>query len=384
MQQPRVAAVLVLCLIMSALVVDIPSSRGYADQLTSTDLQYAGGPVMARTTSYVIFWLPSGRVYDPSQPGDSAVQRVVVQYLHDVGGSSLYNLLTQYSPSPDRPILNESRFGGMVIDTRPYPHSGTTADPFRDADARAEVSRVATAQGWGTGMTSTFFVLTAPDVQACESSTEATACTFGPEGHLCSWHSSYQRSGRPVLYAVLPYVARLSDCVVESDTASSPSGNLGADAEVSFVSHEQFEMVSDPLGNAWHDAYDMEVADKCQGNYGDVAADGHNVVLHGNPYVIQEEWSNADHRCTLTWSSVPTVVPAPVESTPTVLPQTPGPVLSNTATPPVTPSETIPSSFAGPTAPVTSTPVLMVYKERCPRKRRRVHGRCVKIKRHFG
>ena len=82
-----------------------------------------------------------------------------------------------------------------------------------------------------------------------------------------------------------------------------------ADAEVSITSHEQFETVNDaevgtaqqyapPL--AWYDIVNGEIGDKCAYKYGNYAADGSNIVLHGNHYIVQTEYSNWDNGCALT------------------------------------------------------------------------------------
>jgi hypothetical protein len=61
---------------------------------------------------------------------------------------------------------------------------------------------------------------------------------------------------------------------------------------VSITSHEQFETITDPQANAWSDARGEEVADKCLGQFGPLAADGGNVTLNGHRYALQGEWSN--------------------------------------------------------------------------------------------
>jgi hypothetical protein len=82
-----------------------------------------------------------------------------------------------------------------------------------------------------------------------------------------------------------------------------------ADMEVAITSHEQFETVNDaqvgtaqqlapPLG--WYDANNGEIGDKCAYNYGNYAGDGSNIVLHGDHYIVQQEYSNWNNGCALT------------------------------------------------------------------------------------
>ena len=92
-----------------------------------------------------------------------------------------------------------------------------------------------------------------------------------------------------------------------------------ADAEVNITSHEMTETETDamvgtatnltpPLG--WYadpgdantgDAADGEIGDKCAYIiYGDYnPADGSNVIMHGNDYIVQEEYSDWANGCAL-------------------------------------------------------------------------------------
>jgi hypothetical protein len=87
----------------------------------------------------------------------------------------------------------------------------------------------------------------------------------------------------------------------------------GASGEISLLSHEIFEAVTDPVTDAgrggWYDTYpSAEIADKCEGGFDDAlhAARGtapglrHFLVrLHRHTYLVQREWSNVAHRCVL-------------------------------------------------------------------------------------
>src|SRR6185295_5157613 len=109
----------------------------------------------------------------------------------------------------------------------------------------------------------------------------------------------------------MPYDATWAGCVGVFIFPNDPD----ADVEISTASHEHFESATDPELNAWYDPSDgSEDGDKCAYNYGTVAADGSNVTLNGNPYIIQQEWSNAafdgtpDSGCTLSFVTGPLLV----------------------------------------------------------------------------
>ena len=53
--------------------------------------------------------------------------------------------------------------------------------------------------------------------------------------------------------------------------------------------------MTDPLGNGWYNQNGAgENGDQCAYTYGTIYSDNSNVHLQGHPYIIQEEWSNAD------------------------------------------------------------------------------------------
>lgn len=348
--RPAVAALAVL------LIAGTAGPSAHAGEPLDGGLSYSGGLVMRAPTTYAIFWLPYGRDYGWQPPDAVPYEQLVERYLADVGGTPFYGTLTQYSPSADAPIENRSGFGGAAVDAHPYGRAGTAGDPVRDEDVRAEIVRITREKGWQIGRSSAFFVFLAAGIQACRQPDRPATCTFGSENGVCSWHSAFSEGGNPVIYAVMPYVAGVPGCLPASSTMSAPSGDEATDGEASFVSHEQFEMVTDPLGDGWRDAAGAEIADKCQGNFGAVANEGYNVVLHGAPYLLQAEWSNTDGRCVLGGGTV-TPAASPVPASP-----------SQTASP--VPAATSPAVAAGEPVAVTRS----VHPEPCPEDRRAIRG----------
>jgi hypothetical protein len=84
-----------------------------------------------------------------------------------------------------------------------------------------------------------------------------------------------------------------------SSTGALPNGDIYADNEFSDLSHELWESATDPEPDSgWTDSSGMEVADKCQGNWGYQPYFGpSNVDVNGHLYDLQQEWSNADGGC---------------------------------------------------------------------------------------
>lgn len=264
-----------------------------APESSTSNLTYNGGPVMPTTVTYTIFWAPA------NHPIDSNYQALINRFFADVGGSSLYNIMTQYYDNSGH-IQNSSTFGGTWVDTTPYPHAGNLVDPLKDEDIHASVLRAFVAKGWSPAANHLFLVYTAPGMTECFDNWNCTPGTLATQ--FCAYHSHFVQNTQTVIYAFVPYVETWGVTNCRSFT-QSPNSNIAADATISMMSHELFEATTDPLispeGVAWYDfkCDDKtgcgEVADKCEYRYGTIAADGRNVTLNGHPYIVQLEWSNA-------------------------------------------------------------------------------------------
>ncbi|HVB27269.1 MAG TPA: hypothetical protein VNE21_05095 [Mycobacteriales bacterium] len=230
-------------------------------------LQYGGGNVELTNTNYAIFWEPSGHTVSPTY------NALISRWFDDVGGSALFGTTTQYYQTvngPQQNIENVSSFGGSWLDTAPYPDANLT-----DADVQAEVVKALKANGWPTGIGNEFFVYTA-----------LGAITIS---NYCAYHGDFALNGSAVLYANEPYGGQ-SGCTVPS----SPNGDPAADSAIDTTSHEQWETITDPtVGGGWTAADGDEGSDQCNFEFGPTDSSGADVVLHGHPYLVQEEWSNA-------------------------------------------------------------------------------------------
>lgn len=264
---------------------------------------YHGGDVMHTFIGYVIFWTPPGYQLDPG--GDDAGFRALVQqYLSDVGGTPFYGLLSQYWDT-NGPVRNVATFGGAYVDTNPYPHAGTVSDPLDDTDIYTEIEHVSEQQHWPFGPGIGYAMVTANGVQTCATYEQHRSCSFPlpDDGGFCAYHSStpYSRTGSTQDYMPYMLVANVSGCdsLPTYGEAPAPFNAPLADAIINSMSHEQFEMVSDPTGESWYDDSDYsEIGDKCETTFGAPAADGSDVQLgHGHGYALQEEWSAATGSC---------------------------------------------------------------------------------------
>jgi len=334
------------------------------------DVTYHNGSVMLSHAAYTIFWVPTGHSIS------AGYQTLINRWFTDIGGSSFFNIVTQYyelNPLGANP--NASTLGGTWVDTiDPYPHAGTGADPITDADIRAEVQRAITLNGWPNGgLNVAFYVFTARGVESCADPNECTIGTAHPV--YCAYHSAFF-NGNNVIYANMPYAGTWAAGFAYTcgRLAVSPNANVDADLELSLTSHEQFESVTDPFGGGWYDASGEEIGDKCAYRFGAIGVDGRNVTVNGHGYIVQQEWSNAasnataNSGCVLAYPNSPTVPTSTptstntpfVNATPTRTPTrtstatpTRTPTATSTATPTRTPTRT---STATPTATPTRTP----------------------------
>jgi len=261
-------------------------------------LSFHGGPVMTSFTAYLIFWLPPG-IHFSSPISDANYEQVIEQYFQDVGGSPFYNIVTQY-PGANGTPANAVTLGGSVVDTTPYPHAGTTADPLLDADIVNEVSSVILSQSWPTGLGTMYFVFTGTGIESCFDATH----TFCTPRQYCAYHSYFTMGSDVVVYGNM--ADRYSTC---AQVSINITGDPAADTEVSLISHEHIEAVTDPTLAAWFDDRGFEIADKCQFSFGFGDATTPNVVLNNHLYRVQPEWSNASNRC--AWGLSCPTSPAP-------------------------------------------------------------------------
>jgi hypothetical protein len=287
--------------------------------------------------------------------GDLDYQAIIRQYFKDVSGTAFYNLLTQYADLGQGITQNSATFAGEWTDNCGYTSTpvqyvgptiagavlgqpipgGTEAAPITQADIEAEVQRAIRINHWPTGIDNEYFVYTGYGAADCFSSPTETSnplspcAVSGPNPFYCAYHGDYMdASGNPVLYADMwdaafaANPAEVSLCYEPPIGVTDPKHTVNgrqetdpiADAEVSITSHEQFETVNDPLvGSAndlggasgpplgWLNLNTGEIGDICAYNYGNYnPADGSNIVLHGDHYIVQQEQSNWNNGCALT------------------------------------------------------------------------------------
>jgi hypothetical protein len=285
-------------------------------------VKYHNGDVMHRYNAYLIFWQPSGVIFEPGG-SDKRYISLMQRYMNDVGGTSFYGLLTQYFDYRDF-IQNSVTLGGTWVDTAPYQHcnivltscspaAANESDPLLDDDLHAEILRALKANStWKVGPENQFIVFTGYGAEECFSSDSNSDCTYKGERGFCGYHSAFRsdltfHTAAEAIYAYIPDPANGGGRCTFPSGFVSPNHDRVADSALNVVSHEQYESISDPLPDdapGWiDDAAERsreggEIADKCVRDFASIGPDGATVTLaHGHRYVVQGEWSNAKNAC---------------------------------------------------------------------------------------
>jgi PKD domain-containing protein len=301
--------------------------------IASVNQEYNGGPVMPSNTDYMLMWSPNG-LSDYPQGFVFGIARYFNDLAHDSGGhQNVDSIAPQYNDLTGARTNYDVRFGGVLVDTDPYPPAqcpvggtgvtGTVTDCLTDPQIQQEVESFVTRQHLPTDLSHEYYVLTPPHVESCFSGNEATGfdgCSAGESQDLayCAYH---QNTATPtmVIYANMPFDATNPFC----QDGNNPNG-LISDGEINGgLAHEHFESITDPLPNdAWTsgtgDNHGFETADVCDGEMGDplgTAPNGakFNQVINGHPYWYQEMWSNYTESC-LQRLTVPRNLPTASET----------------------------------------------------------------------
>jgi hypothetical protein len=383
----RVVSLLGILVLVGSLSV----AHGAPSRVTLSDpIAYHGGPVVHDPTVYNIYWLPPGYHLDESGD-DQGYQQRVEQFLRDLGGTPYYNILTQYSTDASNhlvkngPIDNQLTFGGSYTDTRGYVHAGTFSDPLPQQEAENEIRAVADAQGWPHNLNTIFILFTGYGVPICVQGTHQCSGTpFNSSDYqlFCYPHHSilpddyqYKDGDQPYLYVMMHNTS--DQCGRISDPAASADPLNGI---IWSLSEELFESISDPVrSKGWTDSKPgssaNEITDVCwQNGLGQQAT----VDLHGHLYIVNAQWSALDNTC-VTGSSHPPPMPLPTDTPTLTLVPTSTP--TNTPLPTATPTS-VPTATPSATPTSTSTRTALPHILKCRKGYTKLHGKCVKKKKH--
>ena len=310
----------------------------------SPPLVWGGAPVMGTDpltpiTITPIYWSPPGY----SIP--SAYRNLINRYLADVAAASgsdsnVYSTATEYYDNNGSINYNIVR-GAPIVARNPFPKgrgcsvgkldaSGIYADGsgytacLDDAQITAEIQSVTTAFGLPIDYNHDYVMFTPKHVESCFNAGSTTnkknVCTINhyPSAGYCAYHfmfgPAFPVSG--TVYGNMPYPVYQSPVGFTCGTDAGGHGTIetpnnlngdpvmrDADVEISPLSHEVMESITDPNGvNGWRDGRGNENGDDCAYVYGDGTWTDlggtpgflYNQTINGDHYITQEEFSNAD------------------------------------------------------------------------------------------
>ena len=247
---------------------------------------YHGGPVMVNPKDlYVIYY---GNF-------TSTQHSILDNFLQNLGGSSAYNVNSEYSDASGNFIVN-------ILNYSP------TTNSFNDAYSLGKslssgfdttIIHNAIANGHLPNDANGIYILTvSPDVSLPKS----VWCAY-------HWHSTGIVSGEDIKYAVAPdppqsLYSSCSGNVANFGDTTSPNGDIGMDAVADDLIHELSETVTDPDGSAWFTKSGQENGDLCNFVYGStfLAPNGShaNHVFGTRNYLVQTIWDRVGSFCALS------------------------------------------------------------------------------------
>jgi PKD repeat protein len=280
-----------------------------------SNLDYNGGPVMSSNTNYAVYWKPSGA---PSYPAGytAGVDQYFEDLAHDSGGhQNVDSVSSQYNDWEGDYARYDSRFGGELLDTDPYPANGCKQATIclTDEQLERELEKFIEANKLPADVEHEYFLLTPEKVEDCFEASGAECSAGAKNAAYCAYHSAFSplKFEGVVVYANDPYVTGNFGC----DDGNHPNGKPSDGVIEGGLSHEHNESVTDPEPNSgWADLGGSggEIGDKCRtfesssefgptlGTTGSGAK--YNQVINGHFYWYQQEWSNENHECLQRWS----------------------------------------------------------------------------------
>jgi hypothetical protein len=226
--------------------------------------------------------------------------------------TNVFSVGTQYyqqatpTGSPIQHIQYVVQAGSEIDDTTAFPAQGGSTGCTADAGFTACVTDVGLQTELQARLTSLslpiddshlYMVLFPQAVETCIQPGSSGGGSQCNTNFYCAYHSSKAVASSYMIYGNEPYPL-INQCALTP--AQSPNGDAYADAQVSLISHEANEAITD-WGQAWYDSAGYENGDECNYVYGaPIGSTGgsntfYNQVIGSGRYYTQDEFSNEDY-----------------------------------------------------------------------------------------
>jgi len=252
------------------------------------DLFYLGGTILEFPKIYLTFW-----GWGPGHDDPDGEIAVLTEFLQYIGGTPYLEPMTQYymndpsAPGGRRYIQNPVNMllGTWFDDVHPMPIAAGTADIEKEVRASINV--------FGYDPDAIYFIAT-PKARYWSA-------------NACAYHGSTSAGPYPTSVAYVDFPYQPVVC------AKLGSGAAAATTVLAF--HEIIEAMNDPRLSdkpvppktpvaefpsnfGWLNRDGLELGDLCGTLQGFPAMP---IMLHGEQFWIQAQWSNADHGCVYSW-----------------------------------------------------------------------------------
>jgi len=264
------------------------------------DLSYQGGVTVQRGQSHAIYVLNSVSGAGCNLANYAACWGNPEDFLTHLGTSEFIHITDQYVGRH-----NGNRYtngANAFICCANLSNTGTSS--FTDLTMQFVLVLAISAYALPTGENDIYHIFLPPGTDECFSVPGMFPC-YSPDNPntfaYCGYHSSVTINGLGhVLYSVEPYT-NVPGCSVPPGT---PNGML-ADSTANVLSHETFETITDPEGDAWWNFFNL-------GSFGDEIGDecSYQILLNiggfynpsvfsisGKKFAVQPEYSNGSHSC---------------------------------------------------------------------------------------
>jgi hypothetical protein len=230
--------------------------------------------------AYDIFWEP----YNPTSY--SWYNWRLDTLFPDISQTGYFGDLTQYCDL-DFCIPNASRLIASWQDTQVYPSTQLTSGQIE-----TEVLHAISQNGWNVDSNSQINVFLGSNESLCGANTSSCG--------QCGWHAFDQPAqlGFLIAFTAIAYNNTCHSNVPIPGVSCPNSPSCDVDSALNNLSHETFEVASDPFGYGWYDSSSQEIGDKCAPFFKPLSYSGTANHRWGPSngyryYILQEEWDNA-------------------------------------------------------------------------------------------
>ena len=206
-------------------------------------------------------------------------------FLKDLGESDFIHITDQYVKASADNRYTVGRSSMVNYNQNPFDFV------LFDADILAVIHAAAAATGQ-TGYGHIYHVLLPPFQDVCTAGLGCASTT------ICAYHSSadFFDIGH-VLFSVEPYQSSFG-----CDIAGPSPNDVVADSLYNVLSHELFEIITNPDGDAWFNTGNLflrssEIGDECEFLNANSIFDVPTFKIGKKLYAVQREHDNSQHTC---------------------------------------------------------------------------------------